>query len=197
LVATWGNLVNRALSMTQRYCDGRIPDPGELTEQDTALLTAVDEAFHTAGALYDACKFRAAMQDAMAAATRVNQYLEETSPWTTVKTDPTAAHRALYVTLQALNGLKLIFAPALPFTSQTLHELLGEEGRLFGEQLVETYQEEKGGHTALTYDGRPAVGVWERKELPIGRLLPKPRPLFKKLEPALADEELARLGMRR
>jgi methionyl-tRNA synthetase len=194
LVATWGNLVNRALSMTQRYCDGRIPDPGELTEQDRALLTAVDEAFNTASVLYDACKFRAAVQEALAAATRVNQYLEETSPWTTVKTDPAAAHRALYVTLQAINGLKLIFAPVLPFTSQALHELLGEEGQLFGEQLVETYSEEKGNHTALTYDGRAAVGGWERKELPIGRVLPKPRPLFKKLEPDLAEQERARLG---
>jgi methionyl-tRNA synthetase len=194
LVATWGNLVNRVLSMTQRYCDGRIPDPGELTAQDKALLTAVDDAFTTVGALYDACKFRAAVQEAMAAATRVNQYLEETSPWTTVKTDPAAVHRALYVTLQAINGLKVIFAPVLPFTSQTLHELLGEEGQLFGDLKVETYREESREHTALTYDGRHALGAWRRQELPVGRPLPKPQPLFKKLDPPLAQKELGLLG---
>lgn len=195
LVATWGNLVNRALSMTQHYCHGRIPDPGELTDHDQALLTAVDDAFDTVGALYDACKFRAAVQEAMAVATRANQYLEETSPWLTVKTDPAAAQRALYVTLQAINGLKIIFAPLLPFTSQTLHELLGEEGQIFGEQKVETYQEERRSHVALTYDGRAAVGVWRRQELPVGRILPQPRPLFKKLDPTLAEEELDRLGL--
>ncbi|HRO22997.1 MAG TPA: class I tRNA ligase family protein, partial [Promineifilum sp.] len=153
-----------------------------------------DEGFATVAELYNDCKFRAAVQEVLRLSTLVNQYLEETSPWTTVKTDPAAAGRALYVALQAINGLKIMWAPVLPFTSQTLHELLGETGTLFGEQLIRQYDEATRSHLALTYDGTTAVGRWERTPIPVGRHLPKPRPLFRKLEPELAEQEIARLG---
>lgn len=193
LVATWGNLVNRVLQMTQRYFGGVVPEPGELTEKDRSLLLAVDSAFDTVGTLYDGCKFRAAVQETLAVATRVNQYLEETSPWTTAKTDKEATGRSLYTAIQAINGLKVLFAPVLPFTSEVLHGLLGEEGQLFGRPVVATYQEQTRSHTALTYDPAGAVGKWERTEIPVGRQLPAPKPLFKKLEPSVAEEELGRL----
>jgi methionyl-tRNA synthetase len=194
LVANWGNLVNRVLNMTQRYFNGRVPNPGPLAAEDEALLAAIDEGFQSVAELYNACKFRAALQETLALATRVNQYLEETGPWRNIKSDRIAAGRALYIALQAISGLKILFAPVLPFTSQQTHEMLAEEGQLFGEQRVETYKEETRSHTALTYDGSKAIGRWERSEVPTGRVLPKPGPLFRKLDPAVADEELARLG---
>ncbi len=194
LVGNWGNLVNRVLNMTQRYFGGVVPDPGQLTAQDQELLTAVDTGFDTAATLYDSCKFRLAVQENLRLSTLVNQYLEESSPWTTAKTDLTATARALYTAIQALSGLKILWAPILPFTSQQLHTLLGEEGQLFGQQEVETYQERTRSHIALTYDGAAAVGTWQRTDIPIGRPLPKPQPLFKKLDTAVANEELARLG---
>ena len=194
LVANWGNVVNRVLSMTQRYFGGVVPEPGELTAADTALLAAIDEGFATVAELYDGCKFRAAVQEVLRLSTLVNQYLEEASPWTTAKTDLAAAGRALYVTLQAISGLKVLWAPVLPFTSQALHELLGETGALFGEQVIRQYDESTRSHLALTYDDAAAVGRWERPAIPAGRRLPKPRPLFKKLEPELAEQEIARLG---
>ncbi|MCB8966276.1 MAG: methionine--tRNA ligase [Chloroflexota bacterium] len=195
LVANWGNLVNRVLNMTNRYYQGVVPDPGELTEKDQVLLKAMDEGLEAAAQLYDACKFRAVVQENLRLSTLVNQYLEETSPWTTAKTDMQAAGRALYVALQAINVLKVMWSPILPYTSQQLHELLGEAGTLFGEQKVETYQESERSHVGLTYDKGTAVGTWQRREIPVGRQLPKPKPLFKKLEPTVADEELARLGL--
>ena len=85
LVANWGNLVNRVLNMTRRYFEGQVPDPEILNERDQALLAAVDEGFDEIGWLYDACKFRAALQVTLALATKVNQYLEETSPWLTTR----------------------------------------------------------------------------------------------------------------
>lgn len=194
LVGNWGNLVNRVLNMTKRYFKGEVPDPGELTEKDVALLTAVDAGFDTVAQLYDGCKFRAVVQENLRLSSLVNQYLEETSPWTTAKSDMQATARSLYTALQAINGLKVLWAPILPFTSQQLHEMLGESGALFGQQKVETYQESTRSHVALTYDGAGAVGAWQRTEIPIGRQLPKPVPLFKKLEASVADEELARLG---
>jgi methionyl-tRNA synthetase len=193
LVANWGNLVNRVLSMTRKYFDGALPDPGELTERDEELIAGINTGFQTIGDLYDACKFRAALQETMALATNVNQYLEETSPWKTIKTDPQAAARALNTAIQAISGLKILFAPVLPFTSQQVHEYLGETGQLFGEQRVETYQENTRSHIGLTYDGSSAVGQWSHSIIPAGRQLPKPSPLFKKLETSVADEELALL----
>ena len=82
-MANWGNLVNRVLSMIRRYFGGVVPEPGELTDADRALLAAVDEGFTTVAAHYDGCKFRAAVQEALRLSTLVNQYLEATSPWVT------------------------------------------------------------------------------------------------------------------
>ena len=194
LVANWGNLVNRVLNMTRRYFDGVVPEPGDLTAADEALLTTLDAGFATVAEFYDGCKFRAAVGEILRLSTLVNQYLEETSPWTTIKTDPAAAGRALYVALQAINGLKVLWAPVLPFTSQALHEMLGEAGTLFGEQVVRRYDEATHSHMALTYDAGGAAGRWERASIPAGRQLPPPRPLFKKLEPELAEQELAALS---
>jgi methionyl-tRNA synthetase len=158
------------------------------------LSSAVDAAFDTIGALYDACKFRAGLQETMALSSKVNQYLEENQPWKMAKTDMQATARSLNVALQAISGLRILFAPILPFTSQAIHEMLAEEGQLFGEQKLETYQEANSSHIALTYDPAPAVGQWQRHEIPIGRQLPKPTPLFKKLDQSIVEEELARLG---
>ncbi len=194
LVGNWGNLVNRVLNMTKRYFKGVVPDPGALTEADAALLAAIDAGMETVSQLYDACKFRAAVQENLRLSTLVNQYLEDASPWTTAKTDLAATGRALYTAVQAINALKITWAPILPFTSQRVHEMLGEEGTLFGEQRVEEYQETSKTHVALTYDGSKAVGVWQRAEIPAGRQLPKPKPLFKKLDESVAEAELARLG---
>jgi methionyl-tRNA synthetase len=193
LVGNWGNLVNRVLNMTKRYFKGVVPEPGELTSADQSLLEAIEDAFDSVGSLYDACKFRSVTQELLRLSSLVNQYLEEQQPWSTAKTDLAATGRTLYVALQAINGLKTLWSPILPFTSQQLHEMLGEEGNLFGRQLVETYVESEKSHVGLTYNGRSAVGTWQRTSIPIGRSLPNPQPLFKKLDDNVAEEELARL----
>jgi len=193
LVGNWGNLVNRVLNMTKRYFKGVVPEPGELGAADQALLDAIEAAFESVGSLYDACKFRNVTQELLRLSSLVNQYLEEQQPWSTAKTDLTATGRTLYVALQAINSLKTLWSPILPFTSQQLHELLGEEGELFGQQLVETYVEIEKSHVGLTYDGETAVGTWQPTPIPIGRVLPNPKPLFKKLDDSVAHEELARL----
>ncbi|MDT8304483.1 MAG: methionine--tRNA ligase [Anaerolineae bacterium] len=193
LVANWGNLVNRVLNMLNRYFDGIVPEPAVLGERDRALLSAIDEGFEQVGHLYDSVKFRAAAQETMALATRVNQYLEETSPWKTVKTDREAAACALYTALQAINGLKMLFSPVLPFTSERLHSMLGCDGQLFGDSIVREFEENGQSHRALVYDSSGAIGEWLRSEIPPGRELPQPEPLFRKLDDDVAAEELARL----
>lgn len=194
LVGNWGNLVNRVLNMTKRYFKGIVPEPGELTEKDRVLLTAVESGFQTVAALYDEAKFRSVVNENLRLSSLVNQYLEETSPWTTARTDIQATGRSLYVAIQAINGLKILWAPILPNTSQVIHELLGEQGQLFGQQIVETYTEQTRTHTGLTYNGEETVGIWLLQTIEAGRQLPKPMPLFKKLDDSVAEEELARLG---
>ncbi|MEZ4515620.1 MAG: hypothetical protein R3C44_01880 [Chloroflexota bacterium] len=96
--------------------------------------------------------------------------------------------------IQAINGLKILWSPVLPFTSQQLHDMLGESDSLFGRQVLETYEESSRSHVALTYDPAASIGRWERVDIPSGRQLPQPIPLFKKLDAEIIADELARLG---
>jgi methionyl-tRNA synthetase len=64
-VATWGNLVNRVLSMIHKTCDGAVPALGELTDADRALWAAIDEGLETAAAQFDRVELRAALRTAM------------------------------------------------------------------------------------------------------------------------------------
>ena len=194
LVATWGNLANRVLSFAYRNFDGAVPEPGELGEADKALLAHVEGSFDTIGALIDACKLRAALTETMAVAREVNRYLDEQAPWFQIKQDRAAAARSVYVALRAIDSLKTLTNPFLPFSSQRLHELLGYEGTIVGRQYVGTFEEETRAHTALCYDGSELVGRWEPSQLPPGQALLKPTPLFKKLDAKVVEEELARMG---
>ena len=97
----------------------------------------------------------------------------------------------VYVILRVVDNLKTILAPILPHTAQQLHDYLGYEGQLFGTQHVVEYQEETRDHEALTYDHTGAIGTWASSELPPGRALRKPSPMFAKLDENLIDEEYA------
>ena len=194
LVANWGNLANRTLKMIGKYFDGVVPDPGQLDERDQELLDAIDAGFETVGDFYDTTEFRNALAEAMRLSSLVNQYLDETAPWKSAKTDMSETAKSLYTVLQAISGLKTLFSPVLPFTGQHLHELLGEEGQLFGDQKVVEYHEETKSHKGMTYDSSAAIGAWERSDIPVGRQLPPAKPLFKKLDESVIEDEMARLG---
>ena len=99
----------------------------------------------------------------------------------------------MYVILRVVDNLKTILAPILPHTAQRLHEYLGYEGQLLGTQKVVEYQEETRTHSALTHDHTGAIGAWTKSELPPGRALRAPAPLFKKLDEGVVEEEAARL----
>ena len=130
LVATWGNLVNRVLSMTAKSAGGVVPDPGPLDPQDSALLARIDTALAEAGAQIEAVELRAALRTLMDGAQEVNAYLNQKAPWKTAAIDPERTSTTLYVALSAINGLKTGFAPFLPFTSAQVHTLLGQTGAL-------------------------------------------------------------------
>jgi len=195
LLANWGNLVNRTLVSAHRNF-GTVPEPGELTEADSGVLAGVAAAFGEVGALIEQARFRAAIAEAMRASTLANQYVAEQAPWVLVKTDRERAATVLHVALRCVDSLKTLLAPFLPFTSQVVHELLGYDGFLAGPLEFKTVTEEDGSmHEVLTGDYASWVGSWAPSELPAGQQLLEPRPLFRKLPPETAAEELARLGL--
>jgi methionyl-tRNA synthetase len=195
LLANWGNLVNRTLVNAYRNF-GEVPQPGELTDDDRRVLDGVAAAFDEVGALIDQGRFRAAVAAIMRTSTLANTYVADQAPWSLVKTDRDRAATVLYVALRAVDSLKTLFAPFLPFSSQTVHELLGYDGWLAGPLHFRTVVEDGGAeHQVLTGDYESWGGAWAPSELPPGRQLQEPRPLFKKLPPETVQEELDRLGL--
>ena len=195
LLANWGNLVNRTLVSAHRNF-GEVPSPGELTDGDRRLLDAVAAGFDEIGAQIEQVRFRAAIAEAMRISSLANQYVAEQAPWALVKTDRERAATVVYVALRCVDSLKTLLAPFLPFTSQVVHELLGYEGDLAGTLAFRTETEDDGStHEVLTGEYTGSVGSWTPSELPAGQALREPRPLFRKLPPETAAEELARLGL--
>jgi methionyl-tRNA synthetase len=195
LLANWGNLVNRTLTNAHRNF-GAVPQPGELTERDRDLLATIARGFDEVGERIESARFRAALAEAMRLSSEVNQYVSDQAPWTLVKTDRDRAATVLYVALSAVDSLKVIFTPFLPHSSQALHELLGHDGWLAGPlEFREVTEEDRRTHEVLTGDYASWTGRWEPGDLRPGQALPEPRPLFTKLDPKIADEELARAGV--
>jgi methionyl-tRNA synthetase len=193
LVATWGNLVNRTLTSAYRNF-GAVPAPGALTADDEALLSSLPGRFDAVGAEIEAARFRAALTEALGFARDVNRYLNDQAPWALMDEDKERAGTILYVALRAVDSLKTLLAPFLPFSSQALHELLGYEGYLNGPLEFEEIAEDGETHVVLTGDYRSWVGSWTPSELPPGRPLAEPRPLFEKLDAEkVVEDELARL----
>jgi len=194
LVATWGNLANRVTSFAYRHWDGRVPDPGDLGPKDRALLADVEAGFEKVGAEIEAVHLRAGLQDALALAREVNGYLDR-SPWfSVVKEDKAAAARTVYTALQAIDHLKTLFSPYLPFSSERLHRALGYDTSLFGESKIETIEGGERPHDVLTYDPAQASGEWAPERLAPGQALAEPKPLYTKLDPDTADAERERMS---
>ncbi len=194
LVATWGNLANRVLSFAYKYWEGVVPEPGDLRPVDRDILEKIEAGFKKVGKAYDKVKLRAALNEAMSLAAEVNKYLDEQAPWFEIKEDKKEAGTTIFTALRAIDSVKTLLAPVLPFSGEKLHQLLGYKEPLFGDQEVETIEDELGEHKALRYHPESASGSWEPSQLPAGRKLQTPKPLFDKLEEGLAEEELKRLG---
>ncbi len=191
LVANWGNLANRVLGFAYKRFDGQIPTPGALDQIDRDLLDEVQYGFKSIGALYNAVRLKAALQEINRLTQRVNQYLNAKEPWKAIKTDPEGAATSVYVALQVIDWLKMLWAPILPHSSEALHRYLGYTNLLFGRQYTQEVADNRGGHLVLRYDGSDATGRWEAGTLPVGQALTQPEPLFVKLDPAevLGEEE--------
>ncbi len=164
LVGTYGNAVHRVLTFVQRHFDARAPQPGRLTAADAAMLDRVQSAFAATAQAIEHVRLRDALAEALAVARAANRYLDEQAPWKAIKSDRERAAATVYTMLQVLNGLKFLFAPILPFSSQQLHTLLGFQGDVMSSR-------------------------WEPQLVPAGQSLPVPSPLFAKFDPPSDGDE--------
>ena len=200
LVATWGNLANRVLAFCYKHWEGHVPavDEATLRDADRNLLAVIENGFTTVGAELEAVRLRSALGETMKLATAVNVYLDVNAPWTAIKTDKDSAALTVFTALKAIDSLKVLFSPFLPFTCERLHGFFGYETPLFGEQYIEEVSDSLGKHTVLRYRGLDVNGIppfqWKPSDLKPGQKLNQPGPLFKKLEESVVEEERARLG---
>ena len=171
LVATYGNLVHRVLTFTYRNFDQRIPSPGALDSQSQRLLGQAADTLDSVDKALGACRFRLAISQAMSLAQEANRYLDGKAPWKTLKDDREATATTLWVALSVINCLKVLLCPFLPFSSRSLHELLGFQGDV---------------------DRWDWQGTTEY--LPPGQALAQPKPLYTKLDDSVIEEETLRLG---
>jgi methionyl-tRNA synthetase len=125
LVAIFGNFVNRALVLTQKYFDNKIPSRGELADVDKKVLADLKEFPGRIGASIELYRFREATANLMDLARLGNKYLAETEPWKLAKTDMARVGTILNISLQIAASLVITVEPFLPFTSQKLSAMLG------------------------------------------------------------------------
>ena len=168
LVAIYGNFVNRALVLTQKYFGGKVPECGELQEIDRVALKEFADVKTEVEKLLDVFKFREAQKEAMNLARIGNKYLADTEPWKVAKTDMARVATILNISLQLAANLAIAFEPFLPFSSQKLRNMLN----------MSEFDWEQLGRTDL---------------LEAGHQLNKAELLFEKIEDAAIEAQVKKL----
>jgi methionyl-tRNA synthetase len=161
LLATWGNLVNRVLSMSSANFSGAVPQPGEVTADDRLILDLQTKTLGAVGDQIERVELRAALRTAMEAASEVNTYLNAQEPWKVIKEDPVRAGTVLWTAIQAISAIRVALTPYLPFSSSVIGEMLG-----VGTELKS----------------------WASVEVPGGTPLGEVQPVFTKLEADALDD---------
>ena len=165
LVAVWGNLVNRVVSMIGRNFDGAVPASVDPQPADLELVATVDRALADVAASIEGVELRAALRAAMSAAQAANAYLSDNEPWKVVKTDRDRAGTVLHHALQAVAGINVALSPFIPFAGASVAEALGQQPA-----------------------DRSGEDGWVRVEVAAGQPLGPLAPLFSKLDSPLFGE---------
>ena len=168
LVAVYGNFVNRALVLTQKYYNGEVPACGELTETDRAAIAEFTDVKAQVERLLDEFRFRDAQKEAMNLARIGNKYLADCEPWKVIKSDPERVKTILHIALQLVANLSIAFDPFLPFSSKRLRDMLN----------LESPEWSRLGSTDL---------------LPAGHRINEPALLFEKIEDDVIDAQVQKL----
>ena len=169
LVAIYGNFVNRALVLTGKYFEGRVPACGELTDYDKEVISQITSYKSQIESLLESFRFRDAQKEAMNLARIGNKYLADTEPWKLAKTDMNRTATVLHIALQIAANLAIAFEPFLPFSSQKLKTML---------QL----------DASIGWDDLGRIDL-----LPEGQVLGEVSLLFEKIEDAAIQAQLDKL----
>mgnify|MGYP001449221469 FL=1 len=161
LVGIYGNFVNRALVLTHKYFEGKVPAIANLTDYDKETLAEFASIKEKIEGYLEDFKFRYAQREAMNLARIGNKYLADTEPWKVAKTDMSRVATIMNISLQLVANLAIAFEPFLPFSSKKLRELI----------QVNSFEWDELGSTSLLKEGHQ---------------LSKPELLFDKIE----DEEI-------
>ncbi|GHS99341.1 methionine--tRNA ligase [Bacteroidia bacterium] len=133
LVAVLGNFVNRAMVLTQKYFEGKVPARGELTDYDQQTLLEFVQVKQTLEDNLDHYRFREALKEAMNLARIGNKYFADTEPWKTAKTDMDRTATILNISMQIVANLAIAFEPFLPFTSAKIKQLIDKDNLKWNE----------------------------------------------------------------
>lgn len=171
LVAIYGNFVNRALVLTHKYFDGKVPPLGRLTEIDEEMLREVAAIPAALDDQLEHFHFREALKTAMQLARIGNKYLADTEPWKVIKSDPDRVATILHLALQLVGNLSIAFAPFTPFSTRRLLAML---------------QVEEGGFAFSRFGATDL--------LPEGHQLGTPELLFEKIEDEVIQAQLDKLA---
>jgi methionyl-tRNA synthetase len=192
LVAGWGNLVNRTVSLLHRNV-GAIPEPGQLTDADQALLATTSGAFDEIGALIERHRQKQAIQEAMRVVGEANKYLSDQAPWALRETDPARMRSVLHVATQAVADCNGLLTPFLPHAAQTVHELLGGHGVWSPMPQIREVTDLDDGSPYSVLMGDYRGGTWASHPVVPGTPIGPASHVFRKLDHAVVDDELARL----
>ena len=168
LVAILGNFVNRALVLTSKYFDGKVPARGKLSKYDRETLAAISTIKNEVEKSLDSFRFREALKIAMDLARLGNKYLADEEPWKIWKTDSKRVETILNVCLQITANLTVCLEPFLPFSMEKLRGFLN-----YGKQNWSQF-----GDTEL---------------LAAGHQVNKPELLFEKIEDSVIEAQLKKL----
>jgi len=142
LTNSFGNLVNRVYSLTNRYCNKLVPNPGELTPDELGILTDFRTAFDTLGTHYEKGEFRIVCEEWHQLVIQANKFINAKQPWNQIKTEPNEFNRTIFMAWQMIRQLGQLIEPVLPFTAAKLRNILG----LTEEQTAWGYTELPTGH---------------------------------------------------
>lgn len=124
LVAVFGNFINRVVVLTNKYYNGLVPSPNELTKVDQSTLTELMAYPAVISSSIERYRFREALGELMNVARLGNKYLADEEPWKVIKDNPERVQTQMYIALQIAAALAVLCEPFLPFTSEKLSGIL-------------------------------------------------------------------------
>ncbi len=146
LVAIFGNFINRVVVLTNKYYNGIVPTPNELTAIDEQTLAELKAYPAVISSSIERYRFREALGELMNVARLGNKYLADEEPWKVIKDNPERVHTQMYVALQIAAALSVLSEPFLPFTSEKLRHILLLDGNMKWNDISETSDLIEAGH---------------------------------------------------